>query len=144
MWYKMPGCKAFIYLLFVLWWWHGRNIPPWQQKFVCAQYCFNRSSSILIEWVSAILDLYCHHDFVQCRPLFVNCTLPMFLVMRRLPILSMQIIRFSFSFFIIYIPSLVVFLLLSGGICSATFCKLPCCTEAFVICYLSRIQQHTS
>jgi len=69
---------------------------PWQRKFICAHYCFNRSSSILIEWVSAILDLYCHHDFVHCRPLFVNCTLPMFLVMRRLPILSMQIIRCFF------------------------------------------------
>ena len=116
---------------------------PWQQKFICAHYCFNRSSSILIEWVSAILDLYCYHDFVHCRPLFVNCTLPMFLVMQRLPILSMQIIRFFFFLQNLY-SVVALFLLPSVGICSTTFCKLPVCTETFVVCYLPRIQQHTS
>lgn len=58
--------------------------------------------SILTEWVGAIQDLYCQ-DCVQCRPLFVNCTPSMLLVIKRLSVLSMQMLSFLFVI-TIYLP----------------------------------------
>lgn len=62
-----------------------------QWKFSCSLPVVKIKYCILAEWAGAMHDLYCHHDCVECPPLFANCSL---LVIRRVLILACICVRY--------------------------------------------------
>jgi hypothetical protein len=67
---------------------------PCQWKLSCSLPILKRKYCILAEWAGAIRDLYCHHDCVECSPLFANCSVCLLLVIRRVLTLVCKCVRY--------------------------------------------------